>query len=599
MAELFNALNDIPSQDTSPLSLGGQIGGQKLPFGFVDPIKTPFVLNDLAPLSIKTQLNLELSNKKPIAETSFSTLIDSLEDDEQVFQTIAPQLQLKDKKLTSLVDDSLISNLSFAKNTLSEAVKYTTTDLIVETIDAVSPVLSEDSVKNTQGETENLAIKEPLIGNQDPKVLGINPDFIKTTIIENMESLIELEGQDVVADLIDTKPAQLKVTVNETEAPIVSSDVNHIIDIAAIKASLTDVQADPLSFSEVEKGDIKEPMPINSVINVDDGLDEELDEELYYEATGKISSSLDTDLVFNLKEKSFGDETAINDFVKDQKNNLEEDVPEVVLLQPSIIEKTNFVLADKEPRIAVSLSKSVPVSQTATTNNQQTSTSINLGQNVVFKDSGQGQGSGSNSGQSQQDFQSMNQLFTKLKAAENQQANLSTFKSLLTEAEKPDRILGDLGVGLSRRSEMPLAMQSIGANVRSPQWGQEVGKRLIYMANKSIQEAKINLSPEKLGPIQIKISLDKDQQLNISMVAQHGTTREMLENALPRLREMLESANVNLVNVDIGKGKDFEQENNASDNKNSTNNRMDLSSEDEELESKIIRSSDNLIDYYA
>jgi len=47
--------------------------------------------------------------------------------------------------------------------------------------------------------------------------------------------------------------------------------------------------------------------------------------------------------------------------------------------------------------------------------------------------------------------------------------------------------------------------------------------------------------------------MDKDQ-LSLQIVAQHGVTREALESAAPRLRELLGNEQFSSVNVDVSNG---------------------------------------------
>jgi flagellar hook-length control protein FliK len=53
-----------------------------------------------------------------------------------------------------------------------------------------------------------------------------------------------------------------------------------------------------------------------------------------------------------------------------------------------------------------------------------------------------------------------------------------------------------------------------------------------------------------LGPIEIRVTLQNDQA-SVSFNAQHPFTREALEAAVPRLREMLGESNLDLVSVDV------------------------------------------------
>ncbi len=191
---------------------------------------------------------------------------------------------------------------------------------------------------------------------------------------------------------------------------------------------------------------------------------------------------------------------------------------------------------------------------------------------------------------------------TLVKQGNVQSQSPMVFSEIMPDTERKEKILGELGIGFDRRSELPLSMQTIGTNVRSQRWGQELGQRLVFMVNKDIKEAKIKLSPEKLGPIQIKITLDKDQQMSITIVAQNGTTRGLLENAISKLREMLEDSNAEVVNVDVNEDSNAENYSESKD-KGTPQNKIGMQSEgsveQDKVVSRLVQSSDNIVDYYA
>lgn len=201
-------------------------------------------------------------------------------------------------------------------------------------------------------------------------------------------------------------------------------------------------------------------------------------------------------------------------------------------------------------------------------------------------------------GGNQQNAPIINQTTAKLAISQEQSSGV--LAATANDTERSDKLLANLGIGMDKRSLLPIGLQSISHPVQSPQWGQALGQRVIYMANQKIQEAKITLNPEKLGPVQIKISIDKDNQMNITMTAQHSVTREALENAIPRLKDLLNSSEMNLVNVNVGQDQKFEQQAEQEQRKSSLS-ASNGTEEGEELAnpSKVVHQSDNLIDYYA
>ncbi|QYZ68103.1 MAG: flagellar hook-length control protein FliK [Gammaproteobacteria bacterium (ex Lamellibrachia satsuma)] len=106
-----------------------------------------------------------------------------------------------------------------------------------------------------------------------------------------------------------------------------------------------------------------------------------------------------------------------------------------------------------------------------------------------------------------------------------------------------------VGAGASARPGME--MLRVDVPVSQPGWDQAVGERIQWMLGRNIQSAEVKLTPPNMGPMEIRISVQNDQA-SVSFIAQQPLTREALEAAIPRLRDMLGEANLNLANVDVG-----------------------------------------------
>lgn len=119
-----------------------------------------------------------------------------------------------------------------------------------------------------------------------------------------------------------------------------------------------------------------------------------------------------------------------------------------------------------------------------------------------------------------------------------------------SDAELPT--IGTIGqTQLASINAKPLLALPVQVPVGQPGWDNSLGDRLQWMVSKHVQQAEIKLTPPDLGPLEIKISLRNDQT-HVSFVANHAATRDALEAAIPRLREMFNEANLNLGQVDVG-----------------------------------------------
>jgi flagellar hook-length control protein FliK len=117
----------------------------------------------------------------------------------------------------------------------------------------------------------------------------------------------------------------------------------------------------------------------------------------------------------------------------------------------------------------------------------------------------------------------------------------SSFWGTLTGVSQP-------GASGSTNSVPQLAINTPAHNAN---WSQELGQRVAWMANRELREAQIHMNPRHLGPIDVRISYGHDQQMSVNFVAQHAQTRDMLDAALPRLREMFDSQGLNLADANV------------------------------------------------
>ncbi|WP_146147330.1 flagellar hook-length control protein FliK, partial [Photobacterium aphoticum] len=82
------------------------------------------------------------------------------------------------------------------------------------------------------------------------------------------------------------------------------------------------------------------------------------------------------------------------------------------------------------------------------------------------------------------------------------------------------------------------------------QGGDELADRLQMMMSKNLKHVDIRLDPPELGRLQIKLSINNDQA-SVQFTAANAQTRELIEQALPRLRELLSQQGVQLAQSSV------------------------------------------------
>lgn len=87
--------------------------------------------------------------------------------------------------------------------------------------------------------------------------------------------------------------------------------------------------------------------------------------------------------------------------------------------------------------------------------------------------------------------------------------------------------------------------------VSQPRWGDEFSQRITWLASSNIdQSAELHLNPPQLGPIDVVIKVSGDQATAL-FTSPHAAVREAVEQALPRLRDMMADNGITLGNATV------------------------------------------------
>ncbi len=127
-------------------------------------------------------------------------------------------------------------------------------------------------------------------------------------------------------------------------------------------------------------------------------------------------------------------------------------------------------------------------------------------------------------------------------------------------AANPGSTNGDAAAGLSLLSSTSAVGGSVAASatptlqvhasVGSDEFSQGLSDRVSWMVNSGVNNAKLQVNPPQLGPIELSISV-QGNQAQVSMTTHSAVTRDALEASSPQLREMLGAQGFGQVSVDI------------------------------------------------
>ncbi|MDH3451410.1 MAG: flagellar hook-length control protein FliK [Gammaproteobacteria bacterium] len=94
------------------------------------------------------------------------------------------------------------------------------------------------------------------------------------------------------------------------------------------------------------------------------------------------------------------------------------------------------------------------------------------------------------------------------------------------------------------------SVATLTLNIDRPNWQPTLGERLVWMVSHGQQRAEIQLEPPQLGRVDVHIVMQGDRA-QLAFAADTPASRELLEQSLPRLREMMSDAGIDLTDVNV------------------------------------------------
>lgn len=93
---------------------------------------------------------------------------------------------------------------------------------------------------------------------------------------------------------------------------------------------------------------------------------------------------------------------------------------------------------------------------------------------------------------------------------------------------------------------------TINAAVGQNKWGEEFAQKITWLVTAGRdQTAELHLNPPQLGPLDVVLKINGDHA-TAQFTSPHAAVREAIEQALPRLREMLADNGIALGNATVG-----------------------------------------------
>ena len=139
----------------------------------------------------------------------------------------------------------------------------------------------------------------------------------------------------------------------------------------------------------------------------------------------------------------------------------------------------------------------------------------------------------------------LDQAAIKLDAAKIQDIALGAAPAALAPLQQASLAIAQAAAGLSGEKLTP--------KVGTAAWDQALGQKVVWMTAGGLQSATLTLNPPDLGPLQVVLHVSNDQA-NATFISAQPEVRQALEAALPKLREMMSDAGIQLGQSTVSAG---------------------------------------------
>jgi flagellar hook-length control protein FliK len=92
----------------------------------------------------------------------------------------------------------------------------------------------------------------------------------------------------------------------------------------------------------------------------------------------------------------------------------------------------------------------------------------------------------------------------------------------------------------------------INTNLYQSGWNEAFNQRVIFMTHNNINSASISINPEHLGPIQVQLQMDANQQTSIHFIANNPEVRQIITDSIQQLGELLDQSGIQLGQTSVG-----------------------------------------------
>jgi flagellar hook-length control protein FliK len=133
------------------------------------------------------------------------------------------------------------------------------------------------------------------------------------------------------------------------------------------------------------------------------------------------------------------------------------------------------------------------------------------------------------------------------------------------------------------------ATDKLAPRVGSNGWDQALGQKVVWMVAGEQQSATLTLNPPDLGPLRVVLSVSNNQA-TVDFAAAQPEVRQALQDAVPKLREMLGDAGIQLGQANVSAGTPNNQQGGFGERQQSSRGSGQTNDEDTDAPVRTVRS---------
>lgn len=167
-----------------------------------------------------------------------------------------------------------------------------------------------------------------------------------------------------------------------------------------------------------------------------------------------------------------------------------------------------------------------------------------------------------------------------------------TIQSMVTTITNP--------VDTHQTNKIPAHTLMIRTEVSEPDWGNAFNHQVMWLSQQKMNTATISLNPKELGPIDLNIQVHA-KEAHITINTYHQDINELLQQTMPRLRDMLQNEGLNLTQVQIDTHVDAQTGSHAQERRFQHQMENHATVHDENVQDTLIqdRKTQGVVDYFA